>query len=529
MAEIYGRKDGLCKGHRRLDAPDRRRDRLPGHVRDRRGRHPACDRRRVGCADPEAGAGRALLLRRRRLQAGRVLRVAEHRVALEAPDRLRDGEQRLQRAHAHRAGGREPRERRGPLRQGEGLQHARRHDRRARPDRHVRDRRRGGRRAPGPATARRSSSPRCTGYRRTATSSRRPACRCTSRSTRRSRSSARPRSTRRRRSGDPVPAFRGRLVADGTLSADDADPIAESVRRGDAGGGQLRPRQPVPRRRVRPRIRLRLGGDRHGTRASVHRGHRRGDPPRDGARRDRPLLRAEHGDDRERAVRRRVRQGPRARHADLRDGGDRDGDRRRARRLPAGGRALHGRVHARRDGPGDQRGAALPRDERRAGEGAARAEGGLRLHRRLGRAAHRDDRRALHGRARPEGRGAVHCGGREGADGDRDPRRQPGRLPAQLPAHARARRGPRRRVPRAVRRGGRAPRGRRRDDRRHRLDGRPRARSGTAARRRRDRGGGDRPAHARAARHADDPRVGRQDRATSWSSTRRRVMRRPRR
>ena len=45
---------------------------------------------------------------------------------------------------------------------------------------------------------RRSSSHRCTASRRTATSSPRPACRCTSRSTRRSRSSARRRSTRRR-------------------------------------------------------------------------------------------------------------------------------------------------------------------------------------------------------------------------------------------------------------------------------------------------------------------------------------------
>ena len=43
--------------------------------------------------------------------------------------------------------------------------------------------------------------------------------------------------------------------------------------------------------------------------------------------------------------------------------------------------------------------------------------------------------------------------------------------------------------------------GRRRHDRRHRLDRRQGARGGGAARRRRDRGGGDRPAHARAARH----------------------------
>ena len=116
--------------------------------------------------------------------------------------------------------------------------------------------------------------------------------------------------------GDPVPAFRGRLVADGTLSAEEADAIASACPRRDAGGGQLRSRKPVPGRRVRPRIRLRLGGDRtHGTRTALHRRDRRGDQARDGARRHRSLLRPEHGHDRERAVRRRVRQGPGARHA----------------------------------------------------------------------------------------------------------------------------------------------------------------------------------------------------------------------
>ena len=94
--------------------------------------------------------------------------------------------------------------------------------------------------------------------------------------------------------------------------------------------------------------------------------------------------------------------------------------------------------------------------ERRPGEGAARAQGRLRLHRRLGRPAHGHARRAVHGRAGPQGRGAVDGRRREGPDGDRDPRRQPGRLPAPLPAHARARRGARRRVPRPVRRGGRS-------------------------------------------------------------------------
>ena len=119
------------QGHRRLDAPDRRLQRLPRHVRDRRGGNPSRRRRGLGGADPQARPGRPLLLRRRRLQAGLVRGDAQHRVALEAADRVRDGEQRLQRAHAHRPGRRESRERRGPLGQGEGVQHAGRHDRRS--------------------------------------------------------------------------------------------------------------------------------------------------------------------------------------------------------------------------------------------------------------------------------------------------------------------------------------------------------------------------------------------------------------
>ena len=197
MAEIYGRKDGLCKGIGGSMHLTDVSQRLPRHVGHRRGRHPARRRRRLGGADPQAGPGRPLLLRRRRLQAGRVRRDAQHRLAVEAPDRLRDGEQRLQRPHAHRAGGRQPRQRRGSLRQGQGLQHARRDDRRPRPGRRLRDGRRRRRACARGRRARRSSSRRCTASRRTATSSPRPACRCTSPSTRRSRSSARPRSTRR--------------------------------------------------------------------------------------------------------------------------------------------------------------------------------------------------------------------------------------------------------------------------------------------------------------------------------------------
>ena len=107
--------------------------------------------------------------------------------------------------------------------------------------------------------------------------------------------------------------------------------------RRDAGRGRLRPRRARSRRSSRPSTTSTPEeAMTHGTRASLHRRDRRGDPARDGARRERPLLRPEHGDDRERAVRRRVRQGPRARHADLRDGRDRH--RRSAPRSPASGR-----------------------------------------------------------------------------------------------------------------------------------------------------------------------------------------------
>ncbi len=101
--------------------------------------------------------------------------------------------------------------------------------------------------------------------------------------------------------------------------------------------------------------------------------------------------------------------------------------------------------------------------------------------------AHGDDLRHVHGRARPQGRGAVDGRRREGPDDGSDPRRQPGRLLPPLPADARARRCAGGRARRSDRRGGGEPRGERRDDRRHRLDGRQGARGGRAARRRRGR------------------------------------------
>ena len=154
---------------RRLDAPGRSRARLPGHVGDRRPGDPAGHRRRLGRTDPQAGPGRPVLLRRRRLQAGRVPRVAQPRIAVEAADRLHDGEQQLQRRHAIRAGGRQRRRRRAAVGQGHGVQHARRHHRRRRPARGVRGR--GERRSTAPARARARPwwSPRSTACRLTAT------------------------------------------------------------------------------------------------------------------------------------------------------------------------------------------------------------------------------------------------------------------------------------------------------------------------------------------------------------------------
>ncbi len=95
----------------------------------------------------------------------------------------------------------------------------------------LRDRRARRSSARAPAAARRSSSRTSTGSARTATSSRRPACRSTSRSTRRSPCSATPRSTRRRSAATPCPRFRGAARQRTARSpAEEADAIAAQVR-----------------------------------------------------------------------------------------------------------------------------------------------------------------------------------------------------------------------------------------------------------------------------------------------------------
>ena len=62
--------------------------------------------------------------------------------------------------------------------------------------------------------------------------------------------------------GDPVPAFRGRLVADGTLTAEEADELAEAVRDEMQAAVDFGLDSPFPDVESSPRVHLRLGGDR---------------------------------------------------------------------------------------------------------------------------------------------------------------------------------------------------------------------------------------------------------------------------
>ena len=107
MAEIYGRETGICQGYGgSMHLIDVERGFLGTSGIVGAG-HPARGGRRVGGPDPRPGTGRALVLRRRRLEAGRLPRDPQHRLALEAARRVRDGEQQLQGLHEGRAGGRE--------------------------------------------------------------------------------------------------------------------------------------------------------------------------------------------------------------------------------------------------------------------------------------------------------------------------------------------------------------------------------------------------------------------------------------
>ncbi len=100
FAELFGRATGLHGRQGRLDAPDQRRARRDGLVRDRR--RPPADRARRGLVGPvpQVRPGRRLLLRGRDDQHRRVPRGAEHGRGLEGPGRLRLREQPVHGVHA---------------------------------------------------------------------------------------------------------------------------------------------------------------------------------------------------------------------------------------------------------------------------------------------------------------------------------------------------------------------------------------------------------------------------------------------
>ncbi len=101
MAEIYGRTDGLCGGYggsMHLVDPGRGFMGTSGIVGQ--GIPQATGVAFAAQLRSRSRPGRPVLLRRRRLQAGCLSRVAQPRVAVEAAGRLRDGEQQLQRRHA---------------------------------------------------------------------------------------------------------------------------------------------------------------------------------------------------------------------------------------------------------------------------------------------------------------------------------------------------------------------------------------------------------------------------------------------
>ena len=104
MAELIGRANGDLRRQGRLDAPDRRRARRDGLLRDRRGAHADRGRRGVGGAGARDRPGRRVLLRGRDDEHRRLPRGVEPRRRLAAPGRVRLREQPLHGVHADRRG-----------------------------------------------------------------------------------------------------------------------------------------------------------------------------------------------------------------------------------------------------------------------------------------------------------------------------------------------------------------------------------------------------------------------------------------
>ena len=120
MAEIYGKQTGLCDGYGgSMHLVDVERGFLGTSGIVAQGIPQATG---AAYAAQIRGEGQVVLcfFGDGASKQGAFARVAEHRLAVEAPDRLRDGEQQLQRRHAQRAGGRERGRRRAAGGQGEG-------------------------------------------------------------------------------------------------------------------------------------------------------------------------------------------------------------------------------------------------------------------------------------------------------------------------------------------------------------------------------------------------------------------------